>query len=178
MRIAMLAAALCLMCATWGPPRVTKRQTQDAHGGHRGHALPPEVLTVAPGDTIEWVNKDLVPHTATSRAGGFDSKDHSGRRVLASTPCEPTGDFAYSLHIPSDDEGDVACRVVLGAARISISVEGVALPQIVAGGFMLTRFSFSLGALGSLLAALWFTAAPRRAPSRLLFEAATISSTP
>ena len=34
----------------------------------------PEVLTVAAGDTILWVNKDLVPHTATSTAGSFDSK--------------------------------------------------------------------------------------------------------
>ena len=35
----------------------------------------PDVLTVASGDTILWVNKDLVPHTATSTAGGFDSRD-------------------------------------------------------------------------------------------------------
>ena len=33
----------------------------------------PAALVVASGDTIVWVNKDLVPHTATSRAGGFDS---------------------------------------------------------------------------------------------------------
>ena len=33
----------------------------------------PAVLAVASGDTIVWVNKDLVPHTATSTAGGFDS---------------------------------------------------------------------------------------------------------
>jgi plastocyanin len=34
----------------------------------------PKVLAVAPGDTVVWLNKDLVAHTATSRAGGFDSK--------------------------------------------------------------------------------------------------------
>ncbi len=34
----------------------------------------PETLTVTRGDTIIWVNKDLVPHTATSRTGGFDSR--------------------------------------------------------------------------------------------------------
>lgn len=27
---------------------------------------------VAAGDTIEWRNADLVPHTATSKDGGFD----------------------------------------------------------------------------------------------------------
>jgi plastocyanin len=34
----------------------------------------PQTLTVLRGDTIVWVNKDLVPHTATSTGGGFDSK--------------------------------------------------------------------------------------------------------
>ena len=39
-----------------------------------GMRFQPEVLTVAPGDTIVWVNKDIVPHTATSKTGNFDSK--------------------------------------------------------------------------------------------------------
>ena len=29
-------------------------------------AFHPMVLTVAPGDTVVWVNHDIVPHTATS----------------------------------------------------------------------------------------------------------------
>jgi plastocyanin len=33
----------------------------------------PESLTIAAGDTVVWVNKDPFPHTATSKAGGFDS---------------------------------------------------------------------------------------------------------
>jgi plastocyanin len=33
----------------------------------------PETLTVKVGDTVKWVNKDMFPHTATSKAGGFDS---------------------------------------------------------------------------------------------------------
>ena len=33
----------------------------------------PPVTVVRVGDVITWVNKDLVPHTATSREGGFDS---------------------------------------------------------------------------------------------------------
>jgi plastocyanin len=54
----------------------------------------PEVLTVSPGDTIVWVNEDLVPHTATSKAGNFDSKsiraDKSWRYTI-----QNKGDFAY-----------------------------------------------------------------------------------
>ncbi len=34
----------------------------------------PAALTVNSGDTIVWVNKDIVEHTATSAAAGFDSK--------------------------------------------------------------------------------------------------------
>ena len=34
----------------------------------------PAALTVTSGDTIVWVNKDIVEHTATSAAAGFDSK--------------------------------------------------------------------------------------------------------
>lgn len=33
----------------------------------------PARLVVHPGDTVVWVNKDVIPHTATAK-GGFDSK--------------------------------------------------------------------------------------------------------
>jgi plastocyanin len=33
----------------------------------------PAVSVVRVGDVITWTNKDLVPHTATSRTGVFDS---------------------------------------------------------------------------------------------------------
>jgi len=35
------------------------------------YALPE--LTVAPGDTVVWVNRDIVPHTVTADARQFDS---------------------------------------------------------------------------------------------------------
>jgi plastocyanin len=34
----------------------------------------PAELSVVPGDSVVWVNKDLVPHSATSDRAGFDSK--------------------------------------------------------------------------------------------------------
>lgn len=33
----------------------------------RGMEFHPAVLTVAVGDTIVWINRDIVPHTATAR---------------------------------------------------------------------------------------------------------------
>jgi plastocyanin len=56
----------------------------------------PEALTVAAGDTVVWVNRDLVAHTATSsEAGIFDSKliapDESWKLVV-----RKKGEFAYA----------------------------------------------------------------------------------
>lgn len=33
----------------------------------------PDALTIRSGDVVIWINKDLIPHTASSQAGGFDS---------------------------------------------------------------------------------------------------------
>ena len=39
-----------------------------------GNKFVPAVLTVKSGDTVVWVNKDVVAHTATSTAAKFDSQ--------------------------------------------------------------------------------------------------------
>ena len=39
-----------------------------------GTAFKPDTLTIAAGDTVQWVNKDPFPHTATATGGAFDSK--------------------------------------------------------------------------------------------------------
>jgi plastocyanin len=40
-----------------------------------GMKFVPEALTVSPGDTVVWVNKDFFPHTATAQDRSFDSGD-------------------------------------------------------------------------------------------------------
>jgi len=59
-----------------------------------GMRFQPERLTVAPGDTVIWVNKDLVPHTATSDDGAFDSKTIPAEKSWTFTP-RKKGEFAY-----------------------------------------------------------------------------------
>ena len=39
-----------------------------------GMQFSPATFQVRRGERIEWVNKDLVPHTVTARDGSFDSK--------------------------------------------------------------------------------------------------------
>jgi putative membrane protein len=54
----------------------------------------PETLTVSPGDTVVWINKDLVPHTATSETSGFDSKTIEVNQSWKHT-VRTTGDITY-----------------------------------------------------------------------------------
>ena len=61
----------------------------------------PEALTVNAGDTVVWVNKDMFPHTTTSKTGGFDSQQINASESWRHT-FDRQGDFSYvcSLHPP------------------------------------------------------------------------------
>ncbi|HJU24397.1 MAG TPA: cupredoxin family copper-binding protein [Casimicrobiaceae bacterium] len=70
MRVAALlvAASLALIAATSEAAGATD------HTVHiDGFAFKPSTLTVKQGDTVVWHNTDPVPHTVTSKSGGFDS---------------------------------------------------------------------------------------------------------
>jgi plastocyanin len=64
-----------------------------------GMVFRPNVITINAGDAVAWINKDLVPHTATSSAPGFDSKIVAANTSWRHTFEQP-GDFNYvcSLH--------------------------------------------------------------------------------
>lgn len=63
-------AALCLAagCAGAQATAATRHEVEI-----RGFTYEPARLTVSPGDTVVWLNRDAVPHTATSEGGGWDS---------------------------------------------------------------------------------------------------------
>lgn len=64
---AAAAAALALATACGSPPPRT--HTVEI----RGFAYVPATLSVAVGDTVVWINRDVVPHTATRDAAAWDS---------------------------------------------------------------------------------------------------------
>ena len=88
----LLVAFGVIVCAVvvFGDQRKVKTHTITIEGMR----FQPEVLTVAPGDTIVWVNKDIVPHTATSKTGNFDSKLIQVDKSWKYTS-RKKGDFAY-----------------------------------------------------------------------------------
>lgn len=53
----------------------------------------PSTVRVHVGDTVEWINKDIVEHTATARNGAFDVSTPKGR--LASTRMNAVGRMEY-----------------------------------------------------------------------------------
>jgi len=93
-RLRTLVAALTVVLSSLGVAAGDRPTSQTHTVTIEGMRFQPEVLTVAPGDTVVWVNKDLVPHTATSQAGGFDSKDIQADKSWRHT-IQTTGEFAY-----------------------------------------------------------------------------------
>lgn len=64
-------------------------------------AYSPDTLTVNVGDTVVWVNNDILPHTATdSAAGGWDTDTIAAggakRSIVMVAP--GTADYICSLH--------------------------------------------------------------------------------
>lgn len=59
-----------------------------------GMVFQPRNLTVTAGDTIVWVNNDLVPHGAASETAGFDSKVVQANQSWQ-TRIDRAGDFDY-----------------------------------------------------------------------------------
>ena len=59
-----------------------------------GMRYQPEALTVSAGDTVVWINRDMVPHTATSASGRFDSNEIAPGKSWTHT-VRAAGEFAY-----------------------------------------------------------------------------------
>jgi plastocyanin len=94
-RTAIFAATVGLMVSTLAVSLESPTKPQTHTVTIEAMRFQPEVLSVASGDTIVWVNKGLVPHTATSVAGGFDSKDIQVDKSWSYT-IRTKGDFAYT----------------------------------------------------------------------------------
>lgn len=89
--VIFVLATAAIACGSTGDERPTPRTHTVTMEQMRFH---PESLTVARGDTVVWVNKDLVPHTATSTAGGFDSQLLPAEKSWSFTP-QKSGEFGY-----------------------------------------------------------------------------------
>jgi plastocyanin len=68
----------------------------------------PTRVTAKVGDTIEWVNKDVLLHTATDKGGAWDvsiDPGKTGRLVL-----DATGTFSYDCKYHPNMKGQIVVR--------------------------------------------------------------------
>lgn len=93
-RFASVVVATCLIASVFGLSAAERPGSKTHTVTVDGMRFQPDDLTVASGDTIVWVNKDLVAHTATSESGGFDSKVIQPENAWKLT-IRKKGDFAY-----------------------------------------------------------------------------------
>jgi plastocyanin len=69
----------------------------------------PAKLMVRAGDRVVWVNEDILPHTATSRAGGFDSQVIPTGKSWTTT-LTARGSFPYACVFHATMTGTVQVR--------------------------------------------------------------------
>jgi plastocyanin len=91
MRAALCAAALPVILAPLAQA-ATHTVTME------GMQFQPAVLSVKAGDKVVWINKDVVPHTATA-AGSFDSRNIApGQRWSWTAARKGRADYVCSYH--------------------------------------------------------------------------------
>jgi plastocyanin len=93
-RTPKLVALVGLIVCTVGLAAAGRTESKTHVVTIEGMRFLPERLTISGGDTVVWVNKDLVPHTATSKDDGFDSKTIDAGKSWRFTAREK-GDYAY-----------------------------------------------------------------------------------
>ncbi|WP_233528037.1 plastocyanin/azurin family copper-binding protein [Cupriavidus sp. P-10] len=74
-----------------------------------GIRFEPQELTVKAGDAVVWINRDPFPHTATTKAGVFDSKTIAAGQSWKYRPIK-AGVFPYGRSLHPTMEGTL--RVV------------------------------------------------------------------
>ena len=80
-----------------------------------GFRFVPARVVAAPGDTVVWVNRDLVPHTLTARDESWDSR-------------ELPANARWELHITETTAGEYFCRyhpAMHGRVAIPAPVSGI-----------------------------------------------------
>jgi plastocyanin len=95
MRLVLGAAAVLMMCGASPQMAAAARKPTTHTIIIDASRFEPATLTLTAGDTVVWVNKDVVAHTATSKPGLFDSGLIAPGKSWKYKP-KPAGDSAYT----------------------------------------------------------------------------------
>ena len=104
-RLAAVVLALNLSAGAVAPQNARKPVTHTVT--IEATSFRPASITLAPGDTVTWTNKDIIPHTATSsRAGVFDSGTIAPDKSWSHT-FKTDGSFSYLCEFHPTMKGGV-----------------------------------------------------------------------
>ena len=114
-RFALATAAAGLLLAGMGLASSTERPEPRHHTVTiDATSYGPRTITASVGDTITWVNQDLVPHTATAKNGRFDSGDIPPGKSWAYV-VKTEGLFAYFCSYHPTMKGTLRARPAAGS---------------------------------------------------------------
>jgi plastocyanin len=99
------ARALVVVAALFAQPAAAASHTVVIEG----FAFKPQTLEVKAGDTVEWVNRDILPHTATAANNAFDSKSIPPGRSWTWT-ARAAGQYAYDCALHPNMKGVLQVR--------------------------------------------------------------------
>jgi plastocyanin len=102
----LLAVLLVIACSSSDGSADTRPRTHSI--AIQGFEYRPAKLTVAPGDTVVWINKDVVPHTATAE-GEFDSGSIGANQSWRYVAGEK-GTYAYDCTFHPNMKGTLVVR--------------------------------------------------------------------
>ncbi len=93
--VLLLMAPLMALAATPHAHLATSRGGKTVHVTIQNFAFSPQTITIAPGTTVVWTQKDSAPHTVTSDDNAFPaSSDLSAGQTYSYTFTKP-GTYAY-----------------------------------------------------------------------------------
>lgn len=98
-------AAILMAATSCASPHSPRRHLVDM----RALRFQPESVTVAVGDTITWVNRDIVPHTSTAADSAWRSPVVSAADSFA-TALTRVGVYRYACAFHPDMVGVIVVR--------------------------------------------------------------------
>jgi plastocyanin len=130
-RLGLLLVAMALPLLLLAPALGARAARPAAHAHATKHvtiqnfAFSPETLTVAPGTTVIWTNKDSVDHTVTSDTGAWPDSGSLASNKTFSHTFTKAGTYPYHCSIHSSMK-----------ATVVVSSSGTSGGQMTGGGMM------------------------------------------
>ncbi|MEO1563924.1 MAG: cupredoxin family copper-binding protein [Pseudomonadota bacterium] len=103
-------AFLAFSASLAATPVLTSISFADGHADHiveiKGHSFSPANLVVKAGETVEFINRDGAPHTATADNGAFDT-GRLGRNDVGMIKIDAAGTYGYFCAVHPNMRGEI-----------------------------------------------------------------------